>query len=302
MVAQVKMHMVPIGRPDLQRLYGVAVTEGAVSVFFSLTDYTREAKDWADQVGMALFRFSPVGEAEPVNGYAEMLVERARIQAPRPPEPPLAGAPIGCSDEAASRALIPPRWSFRQVDRVLWVRQGWLPVASLIYDCSYYSGRVSQGRPPEVTFGRTRAACQLLTGRAIGVPPWQGQMLTVHPDHINLKPAFTPEDAKRQVERDWDYFWDYRHSSRRAPSRVYQEAESNLVAYGVPPDAVSLDVAVEGVFALPFFAALVTGPTGNRVTAVEGVTGTSHSALGRLFTILGPQLLDQLYAGRPVAE
>jgi hypothetical protein len=75
MVAQVKMHFVPIGRPDLQRLHGVATTEGAVSVFFSSTDYTRDAKEWAEQASMALFRFSPAGEAEPVNGYAEVLVE-----------------------------------------------------------------------------------------------------------------------------------------------------------------------------------------------------------------------------------
>ncbi len=77
MVAQVKMHMVPIGRPDLQRLHGVAAIENAVSIFFSLNAYTRYAKEWAEQVGMALFRFSPAGEADPVNGYGAALYERA---------------------------------------------------------------------------------------------------------------------------------------------------------------------------------------------------------------------------------
>ena len=129
MVAQVKMHMVPVGRPDLQRLHGVATTEGAVSVFFSLTDYTRDAKQWAEQVGMALFRFSPAGEAEPVNGYATALAERAehRATVAVPARQPLTGFPIGCSDNMARRVLTPKRVGLRRLDRVLGIRQGWLP-------------------------------------------------------------------------------------------------------------------------------------------------------------------------------
>ena len=45
-VAQVKTHMKPIGRPDLQRLSGVA--KGRTTLFFSLEGYTPEARKWGD--------------------------------------------------------------------------------------------------------------------------------------------------------------------------------------------------------------------------------------------------------------
>ncbi len=125
MVAQVKMHMAPIGRPDLQRLYGVATTENAVSVFFSLTDYTRDAKVWADQVGMALFRFSPAGEAEPTNDYATVLFESAQHRnVSGRARPSLHGLPICCTDDTIRRILMPKRTGLRRIDRIVWIRQG----------------------------------------------------------------------------------------------------------------------------------------------------------------------------------
>jgi hypothetical protein len=72
-VAQVKAHMVPIGRPDLQRLHGIAVSEKKIAVFFSLMHYTAQAIAWGNSVGMALFRFNHAGEPEPVNSAAEAL-------------------------------------------------------------------------------------------------------------------------------------------------------------------------------------------------------------------------------------
>jgi hypothetical protein len=293
MVAQVKMHMVPIGRPDLQRLYGVAVAKAAVPVFFSLTDYTRDAKEWADQVRMALFRFSPVGETEPVNGYASALAERAEHQAPREvaPQPPMAGAPIGCSDEAATKALAPPRVGLRQVDRMMWIRQGWLPVASMAYDFTYLATR---GRRTEELFAQSHAACELLSGRAIGVPGWQAATVTVPPERINIKARVMAVEVKGYVDRSWDRLCSPGQPAARA------ETQHRLSEYGVPPQARTLRVTITGEFALPVFTALVAGPGGNRVTVVEGVTGRSHPALSSLFTRRGPHLLDELYAGRPV--
>ncbi len=293
MVAQVKMHMVPIGRPDLQRLHGVAVTERAVSVFFSLTDYTREAKEWAEQVRMALFRFTSVGEVEPVNGYAAALVERAEHQSPRPvqPQPPIAGAPIGCSDEAAYKALTPPRLGLRQVDRIVWVRQCWLPVASITYDFTYLATR---GRRTEELFAQSHAACELLSGRAIGVPSWQAPMVTVPPEHLNLRARVQAVEVKGYVEGSWDRLCSLRQPAARAAT------QGLLAEYGVPSQARTLRVTIAGEFALPFFAALISGPGGNRVSAVEAVTGAPHPALSGVLTRRGPHLLDELFAGRPV--
>lgn len=69
-IAQVKAHMNPIGRPDLQNLYGVAAAEDKQGLFFSLTGYTTQALEWAEQVDLPLFRFDLQGVPEPVNRAA----------------------------------------------------------------------------------------------------------------------------------------------------------------------------------------------------------------------------------------
>lgn len=69
-VAQVKAHMVPIGRPDLQNLAGVAAVEGKTALFFALNGYTAQAIQWADRAKMALFTFDLQGAPEPVNNIA----------------------------------------------------------------------------------------------------------------------------------------------------------------------------------------------------------------------------------------
>jgi uncharacterized protein (DUF2267 family) len=82
-VAQVKTHMKPIGRPDLQRLCGVA--KGRTMLFFSLEGYTPEARKWGDLEGMALFRFDYQGEPSPNNRVAKALIA-ARSVPQDPPE------------------------------------------------------------------------------------------------------------------------------------------------------------------------------------------------------------------------
>lgn len=77
-VAQVKAHANPIGRPDIQNLYGVARAEGKTPLFFSLSDYTRQALDWADRVGVALFLFDLEAVPEPVNLTARRFIHDRR--------------------------------------------------------------------------------------------------------------------------------------------------------------------------------------------------------------------------------
>ena len=84
-VAQVKAHMTPVGRPDLQRLHGVAVSEGRKGLFFSLMYYSPQALAWADEVGMALFRFDYSGEPEPMNDAAAAIAGLPVVTAGRSP-------------------------------------------------------------------------------------------------------------------------------------------------------------------------------------------------------------------------
>jgi hypothetical protein len=297
MVAQVKMHMVPIGRPDIQRLYGVAQTEGAVSVFFSLTDYTRDAKAWADQVGMALFRFSPAGEAESVNEYAAVLLHRANHRTPSETSVgSLWGLPLGCSDEMARRALTPKREGLRRKDRILWVRQGWLPCASVSYDYSYLHVRGRKGQKKERLFAQITRPLELITGGATWFPNPQGNMVKVDRMEIKMRERYTPEGLVSRIEELWDHLL-----TLHQPAAVERDW-NRLSTFGVPREALTLRVTSDRKFALPFFAALIENPAGQRFAIAEGVAGTIHNDLSATFTRNAPELMTQIQSGRTVAE
>lgn len=74
-IAQVKAYMNPVGRPEIQNLFGVASAEGKVGLFFALTGYTAEAEAWADKAGVGLFRFDLQGQPEPVNTTARLAID-----------------------------------------------------------------------------------------------------------------------------------------------------------------------------------------------------------------------------------
>src|SRR3954471_22071540 len=76
-VAQVNAQLTPVGRREPEALYGVPRSAGRRPLFFSLMSYTAAARTWADEVGMALFRFDHAGMVAPVNPPAETLVTTA---------------------------------------------------------------------------------------------------------------------------------------------------------------------------------------------------------------------------------
>lgn len=73
-VGQVKAQMSPVGRPDVQRLFGAASAERKSALFFALSDYTSEAQAWADKAGVGLFRFDLQGQPEPINAHARRMI------------------------------------------------------------------------------------------------------------------------------------------------------------------------------------------------------------------------------------
>ncbi|MGW6481989.1 restriction endonuclease [Streptomyces sp. NPDC055059] len=71
-VAQVKMHNKPIGRPDLQRLYGAAAgrQQPQSLLFYSYRGFTSTAQTYADERGILLFEFDRAGTVRALNGAA----------------------------------------------------------------------------------------------------------------------------------------------------------------------------------------------------------------------------------------
>lgn len=78
-IAQVKWQGAVTSRPDLQRLYGA---RGAVDtremLFFSASGYSSHAVEYADECGISLFTYDPLGEVSAVNPIAEEHISIAR--------------------------------------------------------------------------------------------------------------------------------------------------------------------------------------------------------------------------------
>lgn len=60
LVGQVKMHNRPTGRPDIQKLYGIAAAGGKEAHFFAMA-FSRESVTWAKSTGVRLYQFQRDG-------------------------------------------------------------------------------------------------------------------------------------------------------------------------------------------------------------------------------------------------
>jgi HJR/Mrr/RecB family endonuclease len=58
-VAQVKYHAKPVGVSEIQRIFGIARSEGKQALFFSNNGFTPKARTWAHENGVVLYRFPP---------------------------------------------------------------------------------------------------------------------------------------------------------------------------------------------------------------------------------------------------
>jgi hypothetical protein len=73
-VARVKWKLSgAIGRPDVQRLLGVAQAAKSKPVFFSGSGYTAEARSWAEMHGIAAFNLTDQGEVVPITTAARKM-------------------------------------------------------------------------------------------------------------------------------------------------------------------------------------------------------------------------------------
>ncbi|MFF2186802.1 hypothetical protein [Streptomyces sp. NPDC058155] len=72
-VAQVDLGIRPADSRAVECLWLSALTESAVSAFFSPAGYADEARERADTLGVSLFLLDPTGVPRPVNGPAAEL-------------------------------------------------------------------------------------------------------------------------------------------------------------------------------------------------------------------------------------
>lgn len=201
-------------------------------------------------------------------------------------DPVVWAIPLRWDDGRATELLRPNRRG--SVARLHWLRQGWLPVASLNYALTYLDEHGNE------VATESRVAVDLVTGHQIGVPPSERPLKLVPRSSCTLLPRWSPEEIGSQVEAAWQ---DLLAAEDLEAVARCKEA---LAARGVPPFAETLAVVVESPFLLPFYAGLVDTASGEEVQVVEGITVNHDSYLSFLLTAQLDELTDELLAGRRV--
>lgn len=79
-VAQVKAHNTPVGAPDVQRLRGASHGKKE-ALFYSLSGYTLQALEFAENSGVSLFTFDSSNNVEPANSRALRLIVESETSA-----------------------------------------------------------------------------------------------------------------------------------------------------------------------------------------------------------------------------
>jgi hypothetical protein len=288
-VAQVKAQLSPVGRPELQALYGVARSEGRTPLFFSLMAYTAAALSWADEVGMALFRFDHAGLVGPVNTAAEALIAAAPDGGPgRRGGRRIPAWPVRLSDRAGRAAIARERRGLLFAERVALAGLGWIWVQLVRLDYTVPTRRA-------VAHRSTTLAFDLLSGAPFPLPGFEPK--APGPDVAGARPVgdggplpATMETAAvlRQISDTWEKL-----EAVTRPAAV-ERHRAVLGHLGVPPDAVTVSPSAGERVLAPVFVGLLEHRRDSRVVVCSGVTGARLPDLASHLTSRLPHALEEI--------
>jgi hypothetical protein len=282
-VAQVKAQLTPVGRPELQALYGVARSEGHQPLFFSLMSYTAAALAWADEVGMALFRFDHAGMVEAVNAPAAALLVAAGGPGVLLP----AAWPVRLSDRAGRAAIARERRGLLFAERVALVGLGWVWVQLVRLDYTAPTRRAIAHRSTTLAFDLVSGAPFPMPG-VEPEPPGGAAGPEMVGETGPLSVTIETAAVLRQITDTWE-----RLEAVTRPA-VIERHRAALVHLGVPPEALTVSpTAGERVLA-PVFVGLLEHRRDSRVVVCSGVTGASLADLASHLTSRLPGSLEEI--------
>jgi hypothetical protein len=290
-IAQVKAHQVPIGRPDLQRLHGVAVTERKLSLFFSLMYYTPQASEWADGVGMALFRFNYACEPEPMNDAARVIVADAPefASSSEGTDGVDQGLPHAVPDGSALLALDRERrGGLSGRETIVGVCAAWLLVYVLRLETEHREGvrRIARHHTSYTALDSFAAA---------PVSPQIRDAPHVDIARGCLFGAMSEEAVSQRIYGTW-------HRARRETGRVEKLKKSaELRRLGVPLNADSLAVFVDDDVMYPVFVGCFERRGGRRLAVVDGLTSVVRRDWSDAITRELPDIEPTLAASRQLS-
>lgn len=284
-VAQVKAQLSPVGRPELQALYGVARSEGRRPLFFSLMSYTAAALVWADEVGMPLFRFDHAGLVEAVNASAETLLTAAG--GPSVWSPPT--WPVRLSDRAGRAAIARERRGLLFAERVALAGLGWIWVQLVRLDHTVATRRA-------VAHRSTTLAFDLVCGAPFPLPTTQprpagnGSGWPTVGEAGPLPATMETAAVLRQITETWEKLEGVTRPA------VVERHRAALVHLGVPPEALTVSPSPGERVLAPVFVGLLEHRRESRVVVCSGVTGASLSDLASHLTSRLPGALEEMVA------
>jgi Restriction endonuclease/Protein of unknown function (DUF2510) len=298
-VAQVKAHMTPVGRPDLQKLYGVQTVEKRQGLFFSLMHYTPNALAWAETVGMPLFRFDMAGQPEPVNAAAKVLVADAVGLPAEPPEripaddtapakTPWWAYPFVCDSTSAVRIISREAGHslFGSKESVTAIKRAWIPAFRYQLDFTTSHGR--QGKLAQESTSRTFDA---LFGNLYWV-----QISAVSPTapddtvkaHL-LRRRVDPEDPITNAYREWD------HYCKLVQAAALQRQEQRVRMYGLPINATTISLTFTHAVLMPLYVGLLERGGLRRAACVDGLSSMRMTGFEASLTQQLTSFADELH-------
>jgi hypothetical protein len=283
-VAQVKAQLAPVGRPELQALYGVARSEGRHPLFFSLMSYTAAARTWADEVGMALFRFDHAGMVEAVNPAAETLVSTAGGPAVlRPP-----AWPVRLSDRSGRAAVARERRGLLFGERVTLVGLGWIWVQLVRLDYTVPTRRAVAHRATTLAFDLVSGAPFPRPGVDPEAPSGNSGGRETVGEAGPLPATMETAGVLRQITETCEKL-----EAVTRPA-VVERHRAALQHLGVPPEALTVSPSAGERVLAPVFVGLLEHRRDSRVVVCSGVTGASLSNLASHLTSRLPGALEEI--------
>ena len=293
-VAQVKAQLTPVGRPELQALYGVARSEGRRPLFFSLMSYTAAAMAWADEVQMALFRFDHAGAVEAVNLAAERLL----VAAGGPRAARMAAWPVRLSDRAGRAAIARERRGVLLAERVALAGLGWIWVQLVRLDYTVPTRRAVAHRATTLAFDLVSGAPFPLPG----VEPTAAGGREGAPETVGERGPLPATMESTAILRQITDTWEKLEAVTRPA--VVERYRAVLEHLGVPWEALTVSPSAGERVLAPVFVGLLehrrargfggVPQIDSRVVVCSGINGASLSELASHLTSRLPGALEEI--------
>jgi hypothetical protein len=256
-------------------------------------------------VGLSLVLFDGKGEQRAAADHTTELFDHAPVRAgdqaivpvpvdePRPSGPgPFLHPTLVADDRAVAlvRKYTQGHLSNREV--LAWVRQSWVPVYRIRTDFTSKSGLGS-----ELRFASTHQLFDSISGRPVTFkrPPTVPALSLAGPAALAVRSRIPVDDIMDETVGVWN---EYCGLNDKAALKRHAAV---LAGRGVPASvAHTINLELDSLILFPVFVGLLTHSTGDRLVAVDGVTGQCQAAMSSAMTLSLRSVREELERNRSV--